>query len=27
MADVVFVLITVGFFLISWIYVRGCDRV
>jgi len=26
MADVIFIFITVVFFIISWIYVRGCDR-
>jgi hypothetical protein len=27
MADVVFVLITLIFFLVSWLYVRACERV
>jgi hypothetical protein len=26
MADVIFIVITVVFFLISWWYVKGCDR-
>ena len=26
MADVIFIFIAVVFFIISWIYVRGCDR-
>src|SRR5262245_5404805 len=26
MADVIFILLTVVFFIISWLYVRGCDR-
>jgi hypothetical protein len=26
MADVIFIIITVVFFVISWLYVRGCDR-
>ena len=26
MADVIFIVITVVFFLISWCYVKGCDR-
>jgi len=26
MLDVIFVVVTVVFFLISWLYVRGCDR-
>jgi len=27
MGDVVFVLMTLAFFLLSWLYVRGCERV
>jgi len=27
MGDVVFVLVTLAFFLLSWLYVRGCERV
>jgi hypothetical protein len=27
MADVVFVVITLAFFAITWLYVRACDRV
>jgi len=26
MADVIFIIIPVVFFVISWLYVRGCDR-
>ena len=26
MADVIFVIVTVVFFIIAWLYVRGCDR-
>jgi len=26
MADVIFIIISVVFFVISWFYVRGCDR-
>jgi hypothetical protein len=26
MADVILVLITVVFFIIAWLYVKGCDR-
>jgi len=26
MADVIFIVITVVFFIISWLYVLGCDR-
>jgi hypothetical protein len=26
MADALFVLITVSFFIVMWLYVRGCDR-
>jgi hypothetical protein len=26
MADFIFIIITVVFFVISWLYVRGCDR-
>jgi len=26
MLDVIFVVITVVFFVVSWLYVRGCDR-
>jgi hypothetical protein len=25
--DVLFVALTLGFFLLSWLYVRGCERV
>jgi len=27
MKDLVFVGVTLAFFVISWLYVRGCDRV
>jgi len=26
MADVIFIVVTIVFFIISWLYVRGCDR-
>jgi len=26
MKDMVFVALTVGFFLLSWLYVRACER-
>jgi len=26
MADAIFIIISVVFFVISWFYVRGCDR-
>ena len=26
MADIIFIVVTVVFFIISWLYVRGCDR-
>ena len=26
MADLIFVLITLAFFIIAWLYVRACDR-
>jgi biopolymer transport protein ExbD len=27
MMDVVFVVVTLAFFLVSWLYVRACERV
>jgi hypothetical protein len=27
MKDVLFVLLTVAFFVVSWLYVLGCDRI
>jgi hypothetical protein len=27
MLDLVFVLLTLGFFGLSWVYVRGCEKV
>jgi hypothetical protein len=27
MMDVVFVVVTLAFFFLSWLYVRACDRV
>jgi len=27
MNDLVFVLATIGFFLLSWLYVRACERI
>jgi hypothetical protein len=26
MLDLIFVLVTLGFFAVAWAYVRGCDR-
>jgi hypothetical protein len=25
-ADIVFLLVTIGFFAVSWLYVKACDR-
>ena len=27
MLDVVFVILTVAFFAVCWVYVRGCERI
>ena len=27
MRDVVLVILTIGFFLVTWWYVRGCERI